>query len=201
MNSFAQRVAAYQRSSQSKIVVRLAPTASRLPLAYLRFDDPALPYGRDVISATAGGVCGWVFDLSAYLAYGAAGIIALERTLALAVGQGITILHCAFAIPDYVGIQDSPLKCDAVTVIDASLCPVYSQQSYTGVFVLHNDRSCNVPNCGWFNPETDVFQMPLVESDHLLCLTCLDPLCVQEKGDNKVRFLNAVQALIYEAKG
>lgn len=197
--SFAQRVAAYQVASGSRAVVWLAPVAPELPLAYLRFDEPALPYGRDLISATAGRVCGWVFDLAAYLAYGAAGIIALERTLALGAGQGITILHGAFALPDYVRLLDGPLTCDAVTIADTGVCPAYAQQPHVGVFVVQTDQTRRALNYGVFNPNVGAFQLPLADSGHTLCLCRLDPLRVQEKGEDKARFLEAVQALVHDA--
>ncbi len=177
----------------------LAPVASELPLAYLRFDEPALPYGRDLISATAGSVCGWAFDLAAYLAYGAAGVIALERTLALATGQGITILHGAFAIPDYARLLDGPLRFDAYTVNDNSVCAAYTQQPHIGVFVVQTDQVHQVPNCGLFSPNTGIFQLPIADSGHTLCLYRLNPLRVQEKGEDKARFLSAVQVLVREA--
>ncbi|MGQ9887730.1 MAG: hypothetical protein ACUVSX_04485 [Aggregatilineales bacterium] len=198
-SSFAQQVINYQTSSRSITVVWLAPLASELPLAYARFDEPALPYGRDLILTTAGSVCGWSFDLAAYLAYGAAGVITLERTLALATGQGITILHGAFAIPDYARLLDGPLRFDAYTVSDSSVCAAYTQQPHVGVFVMQTDQTHQAPNCGLFSPETGIFQMPVVNSDHTLRLHRLDPLRVPEKGENKTRFLSAVQAMLREA--
>lgn len=81
----------------------LSPILGRMPLPIQRHDDPFLPWGKAIIDATRDLVVAYTFDLAAYLAIGAAGAIALERTIAYANGDGktATILHGPFVGDGY----------------------------------------------------------------------------------------------------
>src|SRR5689334_7364687 len=79
---FHHLLEAAQQATQSTLAISLAPTLNKLPLELQRFDDPFLPFGKAVIDATADLVCAYVFHLGPYLALGAAGAVALERTIA-----------------------------------------------------------------------------------------------------------------------
>jgi len=102
MTSFRQQLEAAQGRSRSTLCVGLAPTLVGLPGEIARYDDPFLPYGKAVIDSTYDVACGYVFHLGAYLALGAAGARALERTIAYVPELAIRILHAPFANADYV---------------------------------------------------------------------------------------------------
>lgn len=121
------------------VAVGLAPRIDHMPVDLLLYDDPFLPFGRAVIDATADLVPAYVFHLGAYLALGAAGAIALERTLAYVPRPAIKILHAAFATADYVKASyEDAFGADAVTV-SAALQPadlaVYLADSAHGVLI------------------------------------------------------------------
>src|SRR5262245_27291563 len=98
--TFAEKIAAAQESRRSNIILHIAPRMAKLPLPIQRYDDPFLPFGREIIRATSDLVCGYMFDLAAYLAHGAAGIIALERTIPYTELDAIRIFHAPFASAD-----------------------------------------------------------------------------------------------------
>src|SRR5215470_3431767 len=98
---FKDIVQAARERSNSRLAIGLAPTLEKLPLSIHRYDDPFLPYGKSIIDATHDLVCGYVFHLAAYLALGAAGAVALERTIAYVPAPLVKILHGPFASPDY----------------------------------------------------------------------------------------------------
>lgn len=82
MPTFRERWEAAQARSGGNLAIGIAPALDKLPAAVAKIDDPFLPLGKLIINTTADLVCAYVFHLSAYLAIGAAGAIALERTLA-----------------------------------------------------------------------------------------------------------------------
>lgn len=102
MTTFRQQLESAQGRSRSTLCIGLAPTLTGLPGEIARYDDPFLPYGKAVIDATYDLACGYVFHLGAYLALGAAGAVALERTIAYVPEHAVRILHAPFANADYV---------------------------------------------------------------------------------------------------
>lgn len=122
-------------ASGSDIMLMISPRVNRLPLVIQRYDDPFLPFGRAVIEATRKLVCGYLFDLAAYLRLGAAGAIALERTLPLVERHQIRILHGPFWGPDYADmVRFGPLTCDAATLVDDLHLDAYAP----GAFVIYS---------------------------------------------------------------
>jgi hypothetical protein len=100
-----------------------------------RYDDPFLPFGKRIIDATHDLICGYIFDLAAYLALGAAGLVALERTIAYAGEEVVTILHGPFASSDYAEAAGATaLNVDAVTITNIADAEIYLQ-SGVGVFI------------------------------------------------------------------
>ncbi|HVU09989.1 MAG TPA: hypothetical protein VHD90_01875 [Phototrophicaceae bacterium] len=112
----------------------LNPRVTQLPLPIARFDDPFLPFGKAIISATHDLVCAYVFDLAAYLALGGAGAVALERTIAYAGDEAVTILHGPFTGTGYVEAAQA-FGVDAVTLEDEINAEVY-RAAGLGVFVV-----------------------------------------------------------------
>jgi hypothetical protein len=117
-DKFEQKLQKAWQRSQSWHALMLRPILAKLPLPMQRYDEPFLPFGKAIIDATRDLVVAYIFDLAAYLALGAAGAIALERTIAYvnASGETATILHGAFVSSDYVGAAVA-FGVDAVTCI------------------------------------------------------------------------------------
>jgi orotidine-5'-phosphate decarboxylase len=79
---YLEKLRAAQQTNRSWLCLGLDPQPERLPLAALRWDEPVLPFNRRIIEATADLVCAYKPNLGFYLQWGAAGVIALERTIA-----------------------------------------------------------------------------------------------------------------------
>ena len=97
----------------------LIPRLTKMPLPIQRYDDPFLPFGKAIIDATRDLVCAYVFDLAAYLALGAAGAVALERTIAYVGDDDVTVLHLHVPHSREAMSKRRPwLRVDAVTLAD-----------------------------------------------------------------------------------
>ncbi|MGB3715950.1 MAG: orotidine-5'-phosphate decarboxylase [Candidatus Promineifilaceae bacterium] len=83
-----------QAESNSWLCVGLDPQPKRLPAPALKWDEPVLPFNRAIIEATADLVCAYKPNLGFYLQWGAAGIIALERTIAYIPNHLPIIVDC-----------------------------------------------------------------------------------------------------------
>jgi hypothetical protein len=131
--------------SRSTLAIGLAPSLKTLPLSMQRFDEPFLPFGKAVIDATADLVCAYVFYLAAYLALGAAGAVALERTIAYVSANVIKILHGPFATGDYAQAAfEEAFGVHAVTLAstaDPATIAAYTRQPENGVFVEASAQS------------------------------------------------------------
>lgn len=133
MNRLQQKIA--QR--QSNLIVWMRPRLPKLPLPMQRVDDPFLPFGKAIINATRDLVCGYMFDLAAYLAIGAAGAVALERTIAYVSDEAVSILHGPFASPDYAAVGGlAGFGVDAVTLTESGYAEAYLWEG-VGVFVVN----------------------------------------------------------------
>lgn len=144
MLDFAERVKTAHQSTSSTLVIGLAPRLDQLPYPIQQYDEPFLPYGRAIIEATHDIVCGYAFHLGAYLALGAAGAIALERTLAMVPASNLKLLHGPFVNVDYVRASyEDALNADAVTLatLDQAVITAYLQQPAHGVFVYTTNAS------------------------------------------------------------
>lgn len=136
--SFLERWQQIQAAHESRLVIGLAPRHTQMPAPIAKYDDPFLPFGRAIINATADYACAYVFDLASYLALGAAGAIALERSIPLVPREMLTILHGPFWTADYVHAAfDGAFSADAVTLArgDLEIVNVYTKDSRHAVFV------------------------------------------------------------------
>lgn len=139
---FITRLADIQAAKESDKALLLQPALNRLPLPIQRFDEPLLPFGKAVIDATNDLVCAYVFDLAAYLTMGAAGAIALERTIDYAGGDAITILHGPFATPGYAKLmEEESFGVDAVTLVDTQLMGAFSHRPDRSAFVVRKGEA------------------------------------------------------------
>ncbi len=80
--TFLDKLAEAQRRNRSWLCLGLDPVLAKMPLPLHKEDDPLLPFNKAMIDATADLVCAYKPNLAFYLAEGAAGVIALERTIA-----------------------------------------------------------------------------------------------------------------------
>ena len=74
---FPYKLTLAQRRTGGTLALMLRPRLNQLPLAVQRYDDPFLPFGKAIIAQTADIVSAYLFDLAAYLALGAAGLISM----------------------------------------------------------------------------------------------------------------------------
>jgi hypothetical protein len=139
----------------SRIWLRIQPDITRLPLPIQRYDDPFLPFGRAVIAATRDLVSAYVFDFAAYLALGAAGVVALERTIATVQGAGepAAVLDAPFARAEYAtAASASALSLDGVTITQAQIAPAFAQQEIAAL-CLHTTVH---GSAAWYDPAGDL---------------------------------------------
>lgn len=81
--NYLEKLRAAQEGNRSWLCLGLDPDPARLPLeAIWKWDEPLLPFGKAIIDATADIVCAYKPNLGFYIQWGAAGLIALERTIA-----------------------------------------------------------------------------------------------------------------------
>jgi hypothetical protein len=123
-------LAARLTQGAARPLLLMNPVLTRMPLPMQRFDDPFLPFGRAIVEATRAHVGGYVFDFAAYLAIGAAGVVALERTIALLKGDSAlaAILHGPLWGPHYArAVSLDALALDAVTLCQAEDAAAYTR--------------------------------------------------------------------------
>lgn len=116
--NFEARVEAAQAAHDSRLVLEIAPWPEKIPYPLQRYDDAFLPFSKAIIEATANQVCGYVFNLGAFLCLGASGAIALERAMAYVPSPLFKILHGPFASVDFArAASESAFNADAVTLV------------------------------------------------------------------------------------
>ncbi len=123
-NKFQDKLHKVQTLQATNRALLLLPRLTKMPLPMQRYDDPFLPFGKAIIAATQDLVCAYIFDLAAYLAIGAAGAVALERTIAYVGEDNLTVLHAWFAGPGYVETAEA-FGVDAVTLADEGYIDIY----------------------------------------------------------------------------
>ncbi len=80
---YQEKLRRAQAANDSWLCLGLDPQPELLPVeAIHKWDEPLLPFNRAIIDATADLVCAYKPNLGFYLQWGAAGVIALERTIA-----------------------------------------------------------------------------------------------------------------------
>lgn len=92
--SYLEKLQAAQDRNNSWLCVGLDPDVDRLRVDVLKWDEPILPFNKAIIDATADLVCAYKPNLGFYLQWGAAGVIALERTIAYIPSHIPVILDC-----------------------------------------------------------------------------------------------------------
>ena len=117
---------------RSDLILWVRPRLDQMPLPMQRYDDPFLPFGKVIINTSRDLLCGYMFDFADYLALGAAGAVALERTIAYVGDEAVSILHGPLASPDYAKTADA-FGVDAVTITDVAMADAYLREG-VGVF-------------------------------------------------------------------
>jgi orotidine-5'-phosphate decarboxylase len=92
--AYIGKLKAAQERNNSWLCVGLDPQPERLPAPALKWDEPILPFNKAIVGATADLVCAYKPNLGFYLQWGAAGIIALERTIAFIPDRIPFIIDC-----------------------------------------------------------------------------------------------------------
>ncbi len=92
--SYLEKLKTVQAQNNSWLCVGLDPILERLRVDFRKWDEPILPYNRAIIDATADLVCAYKPNLGFYLQWGAAGVIALERTIAYIPRHIPIVLDC-----------------------------------------------------------------------------------------------------------
>jgi orotidine-5'-phosphate decarboxylase len=93
--TYLEKLRLAQAKNHSWLCIGLDPQRAKLPLvAQWQWDEPLLPFNKAIIDATADLVCAYKPNLGFYLAWGAAGVIALERTIAYIPDDIPIILDC-----------------------------------------------------------------------------------------------------------
>lgn len=141
-HNFIEKLERLQQERQTDIALMLNPRPYLLPHPAQRYDDPYLPFGKTVISATRDLVCACVFDLASYLGIGAAGGVALERTIAYAGQDTLTILHAPFTGQGYSATADSTgFGVDAITLTRAEDVAFYLSNPPYAAFLVTDDET------------------------------------------------------------
>jgi orotidine-5'-phosphate decarboxylase len=92
--TYLEKLQAIQQQNNSWLCIGLDPDPVRLRVDVLKWDEPVLPFNKAIIDATADLVCAYKPNLGFYLQWGAAGVIALERTIAYIPDHIPVILDC-----------------------------------------------------------------------------------------------------------
>lgn len=143
---FDKKLAKAQANNGNSALL-LVPRIEKMPYGILRHDEPFLPYGKAMIDAAQGLICAVVFDLAAYMALGAVGMVALERTIDYVPRDIVTILHGAFGSADFAIVMDeNAYGIDAVTI---------TGQTPVTRFVERQDRMAFVIDTGTPAAESD----------------------------------------------
>jgi orotidine-5'-phosphate decarboxylase len=164
--NYLEKLKHAQEKNNSWLCVGLDPVPNRLPLPALRWDEPVLPFNKAIIDATKDLVCAYKPNLGFYLQWGAAGIIALERTIAYIPNDIPIIVDCktgdigSTQAAWGAGLFDE-WGVDAVTVnpyvgVDAVL-PMIAERPHKAIYLLARTS----------NPGAAVFQGDVQKSDSL----------------------------------
>ncbi|MCA9973938.1 MAG: orotidine-5'-phosphate decarboxylase [Anaerolineales bacterium] len=92
--SYLDKLQAIQIKNNSWLCIGLDPDPAKLRVDVFKWDEPVLRFNKAIIDATADLVCAYKPNLGFYLQWGAAGVIALERTIAYIPRHIPIILDC-----------------------------------------------------------------------------------------------------------
>jgi len=153
MQSFIEKW--HTATQHGSLAIGIAPKVEYIAYEIMRHDAPFFPFSKAVIEATKDFAGAYVFDMATFLAQGAAGAIALERSISLVPEPAIKILHIPVATPDYFkAVFTEGLFVDAITL--ATTAPIvidtYTAKETYGAFVPE-PVATNKPNLGHYTME------------------------------------------------
>lgn len=138
---FVERVTLKQDETDNNIALLLNPQFNQMPLPIQRYDDPFFPFSKAIIAATQDLVCTYVFDLASYMALGAAGVVALERSIGYVARRVPTVLHGPFVGTRYTAMADrTAFDIDAITVADQRYLATYLENPPYAAFIASEQR-------------------------------------------------------------
>lgn len=133
--SFTEKLTQAHRGTNVALLLR--PLMSEMPAPMHYRDDPFFPFSKAIISATQELVSTYVFDFAAYMVHGAAGAVALERSIAFVDANTVKILHGAFVGAGYVEmVYENAFGADAATIARASDYSAFTVHPSYGAFVI-----------------------------------------------------------------
>lgn len=175
-NEFVEKVSL----SQSKVILKLNPKFEMLPLPVIRFDDPFLPFGKQVIDATHDLVAGYLFDFASYLAMGGAGVIALERTIAYVPEPKVRILHGAFTGKGFSPMADvTGFNLSAITVTTLEDIDYYTRNIPYMAFLATSKKHPVLDRGGIYRTDINKLQY-----NHIELTITTDDILYSSKQDN-----------------
>lgn len=134
-HTFTDKLRAIQSTTGSVWGMPIAPDIEKLPFTIGRYDDPYLPLARAIHHATHDLVCAYVLNFTSYLKLGAAGAVALERSIDLLGSDHIVIVDGAFASRDYAALWDeTAFGMDGVTLAQGYNADIYQQRPDRAAF-------------------------------------------------------------------
>jgi len=150
-NDFVAR--AQGLGTQKLLLIR--PRVLDLPLPIQRFDDPFFPFSKALISATSDLVDGYLLDFASYLAIGAPGAVALERTIGFISKERLKVLHGNFGGRDYhVLIDPIAFTVDALTIAhEDDMAHYLSHPPYAALLVARNGQPERLAQGGLYDPQ------------------------------------------------
>ncbi|PIE82232.1 MAG: orotidine-5'-phosphate decarboxylase [Chloroflexi bacterium] len=179
--NYLEKLQAVQEKNNSWLCVGLDPDPVRLRVDVFKWDDPVLPFNKAIIDATADVVCAYKPNLGFYLQWGAAGVIALERTIAYIPNHIPVILDCKAGDIGHTqaawarGLFDE-WTVDAITVNpyvgSEAVVPVIGDRPDKAVYVLARTS----------NPSASDFQGDLRQGDGLTAAVIRQSQAWETKG-------------------
>jgi orotidine 5'-phosphate decarboxylase, subfamily 2 len=151
---FLQRLRRAQEARRSWLCVGLDPVLEQMPEVVRRADDPLTTFGRAIVEATADLACAYKPNLAFWLAYGTAGLQALQAVLE-AVPEDVPVIldgkfgdigHTAAA---YARFAFDTLCADAVTVnpyLGLDGVRPFLEREDRGVFLLARTSNPSAPD-------------------------------------------------------
>jgi hypothetical protein len=133
--TFTDKLRATQARAGSVWGMPIAPDIEKLPIMIARYDDPYLPLARAIHQATQDLVCAYLLDFTAYLKLGAAGAVALERSIDLLGSDHVVLVDGAFASDGYAPLwEETAFGMDGVTLAQGYNAHSYQQRPDRAAF-------------------------------------------------------------------
>lgn len=168
---------------QSNLILRIAPVVSKMPLPVRVYDEPFFPFGKRIVDATQDYVVGYMFDMANYLAIGAAGAIALERTLSYVADGSMTIIHGPFTSGAFSSLTDeTAFVADAVTLMSGSHVPAFLSRSDRTVFLTDRDQA-DLPGTGVYATRANRLLIKAEDGTHIDLCVVGDEVVYADSGE------------------